>query len=226
MEWKSKQLLLENTEILSSIGKEGIEYLAQLSVERDYDTGSYVFWEDDPPGYLYILVSGRIKILKHSEQGRDVIITFFGRGEMFGEVAILENKPYPASAIATEPSKVLAISRKDFLSFVSKYPGASIGIIGILSSRLREAQNRLRSMASQRVEQRLAGTLLTLSNKIGGTLPFTRQQLAEMSGTTTETAIRFFVRLKDGGIIKSGRGQIIILDKRKLKLLSEGPPKL
>ncbi len=84
----------------------------------------------------------------------------------------------------------------------------------------------MRDLAAERVEQRIARTLLRLSSKLGHTLPFTRQEIADMSGTTTETAIRVMSRLKDGGIIRSVRGKIVILDELKLRLLSEGPPQV
>ena len=99
-------------------------------------------------------------------------------------------------------------------------------IISVLGGRLRDAQSRLKDLAGERVEQRLARTLLMLSFKLGSTLPFTRQEIADMAGTTTETAIRFMSRLKDGGIIRSTRGKIIILNETKLRLLSEGPPQV
>ena len=91
-----------------------------------------------------------------------------------------------------------------------------------MGGRLRDAQGRLRDIAGERVEQRLARTLIMLSSKLGSTLPFTRQEIADMAGITTETAIRFMSRLKDGGIIRSVRGKTIIVDEAKLKLLSEG----
>ena len=78
----------------------------------------------------------------------------------------------------------------------------------------------------ERIEQRLASVLLMLSTKLGPTLPFTRQEIAEMVGTTTETAIRVMSSLKNRGIIRSVRGKVIILDEQKLRLLSEGPPRV
>jgi CRP/FNR family transcriptional regulator len=121
---------------------------------------------------------------------------------------------------------VLRIRREDFLSFVAQRPQVVLRIISVLGERLRDAQGRLKDLAGERVEQRLARTLLMLSAKLGATLPFTRQEIADMAGTTTETAIRFISRLKDGGIIRSARGSITILDKTKLRLLSEGPPRV
>jgi CRP-like cAMP-binding protein len=95
-----------------------------------------------------------------------------------------------------------------------------------LGGRLRDAQGRLKDLAGERVEQRLSSVLLMLSAKLGLTLPFTRQEIADMVGTTTETAIRVMSHLKDRGIIRSVRGKVIILDEEKLRLLSEGPPQV
>jgi len=99
-------------------------------------------------------------------------------------------------------------------------------IINVLGERLRDAQNRLRDLAGERVEQRLASVLLMLSAKLGPILPFTRQELADMVGTTTETVIRIMSSLKDRRIIRTVRGKVTIIDEVKLRLLSEGPPRV
>ncbi len=198
--------------------------LSRLAAARRLEAGQYAFWEGDAPDYFYILITGRIKVLKHSSQGKEVIIAFFGPGEMFGEVAVFEDKVYPASAQAAVDSQVAAIRKDDLLSFLAAHPQVVLRIINILGGRLREAQGRLKDLAGERVEQRLARTLLMLSAKLGASLPFTRQEIADMAGTTTETAIRVLGRLKEGNIIRSTRGKIVILNSTKLKLLSEGPP--
>ena len=95
-----------------------------------------------------------------------------------------------------------------------------------MAGRLRDAQGRLRDLAGERVEQRLASVLLMVSTKLGPTLAFTRQEIADMVGTTTETAIRVMSHLKDRGIISSVRGKVIVLDEEKLRLLGEGPPRV
>jgi len=118
---------------------------------------------------------------------------------MFGEVAVFENKPYPASAQAIDETKVLGIKRDSFLSFLASSPEVALRIINVLSGRLREAQSRLKDLASERVEQRLASVLLMLSAKLGPTLPFTRQEIADMTGTTTETAIRVMAASRTAG---------------------------
>ncbi len=173
-----------------------------------------------------MVAEGKVKVTKLASTGKEIILSFFGPGEMFGEVAVFENKPYPASAQAISETRLLGIKKADLLEFLIKYPRVSLHIIGILSGRLRDAQSRLRDLAGERVEQRLARMLLMLSARLGITLPFTRQELSDMAGTTTETTIRILSQWKDRGIIHSVRGKITIADESKLKLLAEGPPQV
>jgi CRP-like cAMP-binding protein len=220
----SKAEVIKKSFIFSGLGDDELAELADLAIERSFTAGEFIFWEGDAPDWFYIVAEGQVKALKHSSSGKEFIIAFFGPSEIFGEVAVFEKKPYPASAQAVTETGVIGIKGKDFLSFLSSHPQVALRIINILGGRLREAQSRLRDFAGERVEQRLARTLLMLSSKLGPTLPFTRQEIADMAGTTTETAIRFMSRLKDGGIIRSVRGKTVILDETKLRLLSEGPP--
>ena len=218
--------VLKQSLIFSVLSEDELAELFKLAIERRFETGEFIFWEEDAPDWFYVVADGRIKVIKHSSSGKELIIAFFDPGEMFGEVAVFENKPYPASAQAVTKTRVFGIRREDFLSFLTSRPQVALRIINILSGRLRDAQGRLRDLAGERVEQRLARTLLMLSSKLGSTLPFRREEIADMAGTTTETVIRLMSRLKDGGIIRSNRGKITILDETKLRLLSEGPPQV
>ena len=224
MQQSSKAQILKSSPVFSSLNGEELGELANLATERIFMSNEFIFWDGDSPDWFYVVAEGKVKVLKHSSSGRDFIIAFFSSGEMFGEIAVFENKPYPASAQAAAETKVVAIKREDFLSFLANRPQVALRIINVLGGRLRDAQGRLRDLAGERVEQRLASVLLMLSSKLGFTLPFTRQEIADMAGTTTETAIRVMSQLKDRGIIRSTRGKVIILDEGKLKLLSEGPP--
>ena len=223
---RSRAQVLGQSFIFSSLNDDELAELASLAIERSFVPDEFIFWDGDAPDWFYIVAEGKVKVVKHSSLGKEFIIAFFGPGEMFGEVAVFENKPYPASAQVVAETKVLGIKRENFLSFLGSRPQVALRIISVLGGRLRDAQGRLRDLAGERVEQRLAGTLVMLSSKLGPTLPFTRQEIADMAGTTTETAIRIMSHLKDRGIIRSLRGKIIILDETKLKLLSEGPPQI
>ena len=220
----SRAEILKQSLLFSSLNEAELAELSRLAIERSFRPDEFVFWEGDAPDYFYVVVEGRIKIAKYSSSGKEFIIAFFGPGEMFGEVAVFEGKPYPASAQAVADTRVLSIKKDGFLSFLATRPQVALEIINVLGGRLRDAQSRLKDLAGERVEQRIAMTLLMLSSKLGLTLPFTRQEIANMAGTTTETAIRVTSQLKERGIIRSVRGKIIILDETKLRLLSEGPP--
>ncbi len=226
MEGKDKAQILSQSSIFYTLNDDELTELSRLTIEHRFAPDEFIFWEGDTPDWFYIIAEGKVKVLKYSSLGKEFIIAFFEPGEMFGEVAVFEDKPYPASAQAIAETRVLGIKRDDLLSFLVRRPQVALKIINILGGRLRDAHGRLRDLAGERVEQRLARTLLMLSSKLGPNLPFTRQELADMAGTTTETAIRILSQLKDRGIIRSVRGKIIILNETKLQLLSEGPPQV
>ena len=226
MKHSGKAQILRSSSIFSSLNDDELTELADLSIEHSFMPNEFIFWDGDAPEWFYIVAEGKVKVLKHSSLGKEFIIAFFGPGEMFGEVAVFENKPYPASAQAVTETKVVGVKRDDFLSFLANRPQVALRIISVLAGRLRDAQGRLRDLAGERVEQRLASVLLMLSAKLGPTLPFTRQEIADMVGTTTETTIRVMSHLKDRGIIRSVRSKVIVLNEEKLRLLSEGPPRV
>ncbi len=226
MKRSGKPEILKSPPIFSSLNDDELGELADLSIECNFMPNEFIFWDGDAPEWFYIVAEGKVKVLKYSSLGKEFIIAFFGPGEMFGEVAVFENKPYPASAQAVVETKVVGIKREGFLFFLANRPQVALRIISVLGGRLRDAQGRLRDIAGERVEQRLSSVLLMLSAKLGPTLPFTRQEIADMVGTTTETAIRVISHLKDRGIIRSVRGKVIILDREKLRLLGEGPPQV
>jgi CRP/FNR family transcriptional regulator, nitrogen oxide reductase regulator len=211
--------------IFSSLSYEDIRALAAISDYRRFGGGEWVFLEGDAPRHLFVVAEGQVRVIRHSTAGKDFIVAFFNPGEMFGEVAVFEDRPYPASAQAAGPAAVVAVPRADFLAFLSRRPGVALSIINVLVSRLRDAHDRLKDLAIERVEQRLANALFMLSQKLGPTLPFTRQDIADMTGTTTETAIRTLSRFKERGIISTTRGKVTIVSAEKLRLLSEGRPR-
>ncbi len=222
MDIDQKVELLQRSQLLSALQTDELRELAKLTVERSFESGEFIFWEGDPPEWFYLVEQGKVKMLKHASTGKEFLIAVFGPGEAFGEVAVFDSAPYPASAQAADDTRALGVRRQQFVDFLSHNPPVALNMINVLGGRLREAHTRLRDLAGERVEQRLASILLMLHNKLGPTLPFTRQEIADMGGTTTETAIRVMARLKDSGVIRSSRGRITILDESALRRLSEG----
>jgi CRP/FNR family transcriptional regulator, nitrogen oxide reductase regulator len=216
--------IVRQSSIFSSLEDNEFNELSKMITERSYPGGQTIFWEGDESNLFYFISEGKIKVSKLASTGKEIVLAFFGPGEMVGEVAVFENKPYPATAQSLTQSLLLGIKKADLIKFLIEHPHVSLRIISILSSRLRDSQSRLRDMAGERVEQRLARMVLMISAKIGPVLPFTRQDISDMSGTTTETTIRILSQWKEHGIINSVRGEITIVDETKLKLLADGPP--
>jgi CRP-like cAMP-binding protein len=215
---------LKRSPIFIGLDESELKKLAGLVTPLHFRKGKFIILEGDKPLSFHIIQEGRVKVFKQSSSGKDFTIGVFHRGDTFGEVAVFDGKPYAASAQALDKAIILTIGREEFLSFVAQNPTVAIKIINIMGERIKSAHNRLRDLAIDKVEQRLAKVLLMLSSKFGNTLPFTRQAIADMTGTTTETTIRVMNRLKISGIIRSTRGKTVIINETKLRLLSNGPP--
>jgi len=122
LQFIEKSEILMKSPIFSSLTDDELDELADLSIERSFMPNEFIFWDGDAPDWFYIIAEGKVKVLKHSSLGKEFIIAFFGSGEMFGEVAVFENKSYPASAQAVVETKVVGIKTDEFLSFLANRP--------------------------------------------------------------------------------------------------------
>ena len=214
--------LLKQTILFAALNELELSEVAAFIVERRIASGETIIWEGDPPDWLYVVAKGKVKVGKYASSGKELIVAIFTPGNIFGEVAVFDGKPYPASAMAQAETTILGIRRIDLLDFLSRNPSVALKIINLLGGRIRDAHDRLRDMAGEKVDQRIASSLLMISAKIGPVIPFTRQEIADMTGITTETVIRVTTRLKEQGIISTARGEITIIDTDRLRLFGEG----
>ena len=198
-----------------------LERITSYFHEKEYKKGEYIFFEGDEEPGIYIILEGLIKLIKETTDGKTVIVRLATKGDVFGWLVLGENKPtstYTAQSLTN--SKVLHISNTDFLRLLSEYPALAVRITCEATKMVLEAYERLKSLAAEKVEGRIASILLELARKIGkeedGKIvikaPITRQDLAEMTGTTVETAIRIMSKWKKEGIINTERNKIEILD--------------
>lgn len=226
MQGRGKTQVLRQAAIFGGLSDVEAAELDAIAIERNLAPGEFVYQDGDNANRLYVIDQGKVKLIKYSSEGSEFIISFLGPGEVFGAVATLIDKPYPCSAVAAKETSVIEFDKKDFLPFLNNHPKIALGIIKVLGERLIDAQNRLRDLAGERVEQRLLKTLLRLFSKHGSELPFTRQEIADMTGTTTETVIRVFSHLKESNAIQSVRGKITVVDDIKLRQLCNELPKV
>ena len=209
---------LKKCEIFSELTGKELSEISAIFEERSIKKDEYIFMEEDPSGWFYILSSGRVKIVKHSQSGKDIILEIISPGDVFGGVAVLDKKPFPASAQAMEPVSVVRISRRNLFDLMEEHPVLKLAIVKSFSDRLRNAHETLKNIATERVERRIASLLLKLSEKVGIDdkgykkldFPLTRQEIAEMVGTTVETCIRMMSKLQKEGRVKSSGGRIFV----------------
>ena len=206
-----------------------IQALEAVAREDLHRPREYVFMEGDPARWFCLVRTGRVKILKHSRTGKDVVLELLGPGEPFGGVAVIEKRPYPASAQATEASAVVKIPQEPLLVLAERHPSIIKEMALMIGRRLRDAHASVKSLAVDPVEARLATTLLRLARegtraKQGMALPFhlTRQSLADMTGTTVETTIRIVGRWLKDGLLQDEEGHFVLKDLDALTALAEG----
>ena len=222
-------LRLQEMPILSSLSQSDWEKIKHLFVEKRFGKDDYIFFEGDPFSWLGVVLEGRVKMIKHSENGKDVVVDMISSGGMLGELAAFNGEPYPATAQAMEPTVVASIQRDDYLRLLKQYPALALRVIEELGRRLREAQEMIKSMAVERVERRIARILLKLAATTGSSseegivieLSLTRQDIAEMVGTTVETAIRTMSKFRKKGLVQTKRGRVVILDPHQLVRIAE-----
>lgn len=223
---------LRQRPVFAGLPAREIEALATVAVEESHRARAYIFLESDPSRWFYLVKSGHVKIVRHSKTGKDVVLELLGPGEVFGGVAAIEKRPYPAAAQATEPTVVVKIPAGPVIALADRHPAFIKEMALMIGRRLRAAHDSVKSLAVDPVEARLAAALLRLAEREGTrgksgdgvTLPFhlTRQSLADMTGTTVETTIRILSRwLRDGLLVDEG-GRLVLADREGMTALAEG----
>lgn len=210
-----------------SLSDDELTDIAPMFAQQVVDKDEYIFFEGDPPLWVYIVIEGRIKLLKYSQDGKTVILHLLKQGEMFGGVAAFGRRPYPFTAQALVSSSVLKISGPDFHKIMEQHPKVSNQVVQELAARLIEAHETMKNLAVERVEQRIAHTVLKLAGGSNGNhpnrmtidIPLTRQDIADMAGTTVETTIRVFSKWRKAGIVGAQNGKVVIHDRKRLEAI-------
>jgi CRP-like cAMP-binding protein len=187
-----------------------------------------IFSEGDPSEWLYIVKKGKVKITKLSHEGKEIILEIISPMDFFGGVAVMRGFPYPANAVAMEETEVMKISRKNLLNIMDRFPNLMFCMATNIGDRIKGSHEALKSIALEKVESRMASLLIKLADKAGEKVPeglminmkLTKQDLAEMVGTTVETSIRTMSKFSKAGILASKAGKILIRDLAKLRSLA------
>lgn len=203
---------------------EDVRTIAALGIRRAVEEGGYFFLQGDKADYLYILLSGCAKLCTISADGQQVNLRTLVPYQLFGAIgAVQPEAVYPACAQALIDSSALAIESAAFTRLIAERPYLSFGLMGLMTGYIQEMQERYRELATERVEQRIARALLRLAaqtgrkvDQVGIDLLFSRQDLAEMTGTTLYTVSRCLSLWEKQGLIATGRERVTLLNPHGL----------
>ncbi len=217
--------LVATNPVFRKLGADDRRLVVQSAMLEHYEKGTTIFEQGTPADRFYTIASGRVKIFKMLPSGRDVILEVFGIGDPLGAVATYESRPFPASATAIEPTDCIVIPRPAFFRLLEQNPTLVRGLLSGLTTRLVELTNRIAELSGSRIEPRLARVLLKLVKEMGRQerggifipLALSRQELADMTGTTVETSIRIMSRWGKQQILRTEKDGFVILDTAALE---------
>jgi CRP-like cAMP-binding protein len=209
-----------------------LDAVSQAAHLRHIERQSFFFHQGDLATAFYILVEGQVRLTEVSPDGHQVLVRFVRTGEAIGIIAVLENTVYPLAAQAVEHCLALTWDGSSLEQLMERYPRIAINGIRLVSQRWHELEERYRELATERVERRVAQALLRLVRQVGHKveggilidLPLTRQDLAEMTGTTLYTVSRILSRWEQENLVETGRERVLIRYPHGLARIAEDLP--
>lgn len=194
-------------------------------VEKD----GFFFFQGDPAEAVFLIRRGRVKVTQVTQDGQQVLLRMAGADSLIGIIALVDQSSYPASAQAMDESLALCWSRPVITELVGQIPRLALNALQFMSGQLQHFQDRYRELATERVERRLARTVLRLANQAGKKtpqgvlidLPLSRQDLAEMSGTTLYTVSRILSQWEAKDLVQLGRERVVIKFPHGLVLIAD-----
>lgn len=222
--------LLSQTGLLRSLSHDKLSAIAAAGTLRAVEEDSYYYMQGDEAKRMYVLTLGRVRLTQVTPDGQQVALRIITPGQMFGALGLTrELAEYPASAQAVEDSQAITWENAVFKKFMEQNPNLSFDMMGLMTSYIQEMQDRYRELATERVERRVARTLLRLAAQTGKRVEkgvlidmlLSRQAIAELTGTTLYTVSRLFSEWERQGLIETGREKVIIRNPHALVRLAE-----
>lgn len=216
---------LQEVPIFADLTEAELDQLAAIVRERSFDKGHAIFYADDLGTSFYVIAKGAVKIVVLADDGREHILGVLKERDFFGEMSLIDGEPRSASAVALETAHVLSISREDFLDVLRGRPDMALKIMITICRRLRRADRRVESLAFLSAPGRVARILLELGKEHGEDTPdgislhhkMTRQELANIAGTSRETLTRVLMEFQEAGLLTLKKNQLILHDEKQLQ---------
>lgn len=223
---------LQKVSLFKALSPEDLAAAAGAARQVALAEDSFLFHQGDLAETCYVLTHGRVRLSQATLDGQQVIVRFINPGDSFAFGATLSHITYPLSAEAVKPSRALAWSGTVMAQLMERYPRLALNAVELLVEQIHELQDRFRELATERVERRVARALLRLGRQAGrktadGVLidmDLSRQDLAEMTGTTLYTVSRVLSRWEEKGLVDSGRERVLIRFPHGLVAIAEDLP--
>lgn len=223
-----KHVCASTVPIFRTLGYPELMKVNSLIKKREYQKGNILFMQGDQSNHLYIVRYGRVKLYEASKCGRQQIVRILEQGEFFGELSLFRDERHSLNAEALEDTGLCLIPREDFKNLIKDNPEMSLRIMQAMSERLASAENFIVDLTLKNIEERIASWLIDMADKQGVpteqgiriSVKLSRQELANLLGTTIETVSRKLTKLQSEGIIATeGQKNIIIYDRKALAAL-------
>jgi CRP-like cAMP-binding protein len=222
--------LIQALPLFSGMEEAELDAILAKAVARRVPKETAVFQQGETATAFFVLLHGRLKVVKVTPQGQQVVIRFVNPGDIFGIAKALGRPDYPATSIAIVDSITLSWPNSVWDSFMARHPSFAANVMQMMGQRIQEAHTRLKELSTEEAEHRVAHTILRLIDQSGrqiqeGVLvdfPITRQEIAESSGTTLHTVSRILSSWESAGLVQVGRKRIVVRDPDRLQNLAEG----
>ena len=228
----SHEEVLRGVWLFSGLQPGDIAQLGRVALVRRYAPRETVVSQGDDSGDLFAVLSGRLKVTWNDAEGGEVLLSILEGGDVFGEIALLDDQPRSATVTAMEKCELLVVERRGFRALLTAVPALALNLLRVMSRRLRDLSDRTQNMSLLNVESRLAKAILQLAERFGKeerrgeislTLKLSQQELANMIGATRELVNRRLRGWQDQGIIDLANGHVVIRDAAALAAVSQTP---
>ncbi|MDA0986260.1 MAG: Crp/Fnr family transcriptional regulator [Bacteroidetes bacterium] len=218
---------LKYVPIFSDLTDLELERITQLGSRKKFNKGGVILLEKESAASMFVIVNGKVKVVRMDEEGREVILSILGPSDFFGEMAILDGQTRSATVVATAKAEIFVIQRHDFLKLLHSHPIVGVALLRELTNRLRKADAQIKSLSLKDATGRVATVVLQLADDIGffrkgkveiDDLPM-QQDIANMAGTARETISRTLHKFIKKGQLRLQGNKLIITDYEKFKQL-------
>ncbi|MDQ3768687.1 MAG: Crp/Fnr family transcriptional regulator [Actinomycetota bacterium] len=223
--------LLAAVPVFETLGHADLAYVAEVTVARHFEAGQVIFHEGDASDTCYMVRRGHARALREHADGRSIALAHFGPGDIFGELAMFDDERRSATVQTLDEVDALAVAGTDMRRLLVRHPDIAVKLVTSMGRRLRAANERIARLSFQTVQSRVASVLETLVEQLrnegtasgsgteaadGEVLRITQADIAQLAGSSRESASRFLAVLERAGVVSQGRGRLVVHDSDAL----------